>query len=135
MVGSKGMNRLQKVVLSLVLILLVVHLLYLDYAIVSLEKRIGDLESHQTFTIVLRSDPTRGCITFGRTGPACLYNGTVEVQWIAGEYELAAFSNIGYLFVSWNATGGILVLNPTSDPTTITVSGSGTLQANFSAIQ
>ena len=128
------MNRLEKVVLSLVLVLLVVDLLYVDYVIVSLEKRIGDLESNQKFTVVLRSDPTRGCITFAHTGPACLYNGTVEVEWIAGEYELAAFSNIGYFFVSWNVTGGILVLNPTSNATTITVSGSGTLQANFSAI-
>jgi hypothetical protein len=129
------MNRLQKVVLSLVLILLVVHLLYLDYTIVSLERRIGTLESRTTFTVVLRSDPTQGCITIAHTGPACLYNGTVEVQWNAGNYELAAFPNLGYLFVSWNATGGVLVPNPTSNPTTITVSGSGTLQANFSAIQ
>jgi hypothetical protein len=128
------MNRLEKAVLAIVLILMVVDLLYVNYAIVSLEKRIGNVESNQKFTIVLRSDPTRGCITFAHTGPACLYNGTVEVQWIAGEYELAAFSNIGYLFVSWNATGGILILNPTSNTTTIAVSGSGTIQANFNAM-
>lgn len=69
------------------------------------------------------------------TRPACAYNGTVEVQWKAGDYEMAAFPNLGYLFVSWTATGGVLVPYPTSNPTTITVRGSGTLQANFRAIQ
>ena len=86
------------------------------------------------FTIVLRSDPTQGCITIARTGPACAYNGTIEVQWSPGDYELDAFPNIGYRFVSWNASGDVFVQNPTTTPTTIIVIGSGTLQANFSAI-
>ncbi len=87
-----------------------------------------------TFTIVLRSDPTRGCITIAHSGHVCEYNGTTEVQWPEGNVELAAYPNLGYLFVSWNATGGIFIPNPTSDPETMTIIGPGTLQANFSAI-
>ena len=87
-----------------------------------------------TFRVVLRSDPTQGCITIARTGPNCAYNGTTEVQWSAGNYEMDAFPNLGYRFVSWNATGGVFVSSPTTAPTTIIVIGSGTLQADFSGI-
>jgi hypothetical protein len=94
----------------------------------------ADSQTQVTFTIVLRSDPTQGCITIAHTGPTCAYNGTTEVQWSAGDYEMAAFPNLGFRFVSWNASGGVFVPYPTTTPTTITVSGSGTLQANFSVI-
>ena len=87
-----------------------------------------------TFTIVLRSDPTKGCITIAHTGHVCEYNGTIEVQWSKGNYELAAYPNFGFLFVSWNATGGIFIANPTIDTQTMVITGPGTLQANFSAL-
>lgn len=88
-------------------------------------------QSQVTFTVVLSSDPTQGCITIARTSANCLYNGTTEVQWSPGDYELAAYPNLNHLFVSWNASGGVFVTNPTSDITTVMVMGPGTLQANF----
>jgi hypothetical protein len=65
----------------------------------------------------------------GRTSPS-----NVASIWVnAGAIPVSATANTGYKFSSWTATGSIALSSASSNSTTATVNGAGTVTANFSA--
>jgi hypothetical protein len=52
----------------------------------------------------------------------------------AGSISILANANAGYVFSSWSTSGSISISNPTANPTTAVVSGTGTITANFGGI-
>ena len=68
----------------------------------------------------------------GTISPSVAMNVWVD----AGDVSLYAMPNEGYEFSSWNATGAITLRSrsPSSNSTTATVNGAGTIIANFSAV-
>jgi hypothetical protein len=70
------------------------------------------------------SSPTSG----GSTNPT-------DSIWITqGSTSISATAAPGYRFTTWSVTGGITVASPTSQSTSATVSGAGTITANFETV-
>jgi List-Bact-rpt repeat protein/beta-propeller repeat-containing protein len=72
------------------------------------------------------------------SGSIIVFNGT---SYLNGQSTLAfgtssgtAVPPSGYVFSSWSTSGNVTVSNPTSNPTTVYVSGPGNLKANFTPI-
>ncbi len=64
------------------------------------------------------------------------FNGTTYMNGTTGDYEGGTFTvsatpPSGYNFAGWTATGGVSVASNTGNPTMGTITGPGTLQANF----
>ncbi|MCW4009298.1 MAG: hypothetical protein NWF05_01590, partial [Candidatus Bathyarchaeota archaeon] len=56
-------------------------------------------------------------------------------EWVnAGTLSISAVANSGYTFTSWTTTGAITVATASSAATTATISGSGTIVANFNPV-
>jgi len=70
------------------------------------------------------------------TGGTITVNGTTYSNGQTGSFPignatLTAVAPSGYAFTSWNSTGGISVSSPTASTTQVSVTGSGTLTAQF----
>jgi hypothetical protein len=71
--------------------------------------------------VIVTANPVAG----GVTTPS-------EATWMsAGTLDVSVLSNTGYTFNSWSNTAQITVSSPSSTTTTATVSGPGTITANF----
>ena len=56
-----------------------------------------------------------------------------DVSAAAGKYQVTFYAASGYVFDHWETTGDVTVANPTSNPATITITGTGTLKAIYKA--
>jgi len=98
----------------------------------------GNNESSESETYYLEPDPQR-TITFYTdpydVGEIELENSTYyygDSTLISdGAYDITATPDEYYAFSSWDVTGGISVYDPNSATTNITVTGDGTITANF----
>lgn len=61
------------------------------------------------------------------------YTGT-DVILVSGKYTIYGSAPSGYTFSSWAAAGNVIVTSPNSQTTVATVTGNGTLSANFGAV-
>ena len=82
-------------------------------------------------TVTFQTNPT--------TGGSISFNGTTYTNSQNGNYTyetvtISAQPPAGYMFNSWSSTGGISVASPGTSPTTATISGPGSLTANFTNI-
>ncbi len=82
-------------------------------------------------TVLFQTSPAVGSITFNGTD----YTNGQSGNFTYGTVPISAYpSNPNYVFSSWSSTDGITVASPTASATTATVSGPGTLKANFTTI-
>lgn len=90
----------------------------------------GTLQMNQTtsgYTVTFATSPTTtGSITFDGSP----YTNGQTTSKSSGTYNISASPGSGYIFTSWTTTGSLSVVNPSSANTTVTVSGTGTLQMN-----
>ncbi len=73
------------------------------------------------------------------SGGSIIFNSTTYTNgendnFALGNATATANAPMGFQFNSWNSTGGINVINAISNPTGVTVKGSGTLTAKFTAV-
>ena len=85
------------------------------------------LEYAQPATVSFQTSPVGGSLSF---------NGTTYSNGQSGSFNYAtvpisAHPPPGYFVTGWSSTGAIAVTNPNTNATTATISGSGTLTANF----
>ena len=83
------------------------------------------LESRQNDSLTLNL----GTMTFDGTS----YGLPNDVSKAAGSYSAQYFAALGYVFDHWENTSGISVSSTTTNSTTVTVSGDGTLRAVYKA--
>jgi len=81
--------------------------------------------------VTFQTNPSIGTIVF---------NGTIYMNGQNGNYtygNATATASLlpGYIFTSWTTTGNIVAATPTSNSTTVIISGPGTLKANFTPLQ
>jgi len=110
-----------------------------DYTVnIILYDQFGNSESTDSTTLFLEPDPQR-TITF-YTDPSdvgsivfdgATYNNGDTTMVSDGTYDISAFPDEYYAFENWTETGGLSVADPSSNETQITVSGDGTVTANF----
>jgi len=91
------------------------------------------------FTGVIKVEPTKysiyfytnpsnvGSITFSGT----TYTNGQSGSYAAGSYSVTANVPSGYIFTGWSTSGSVTVASSTSTSTTATVSGPGSITANF----
>lgn len=68
-----------------------------------------------------------GTITFDGTS----YSLPDDVSKAAGTYSAEYFADVGYVFDHWETSGAVFVSSSSDNPTTVTVSGDGTLKAVY----
>jgi len=77
--------------------------------------------------VTFQTSPGVGSIIFS----GVTYTNGQSGNYTSGEFTATAIVPSGHVFASWTASGGITVGSTTSNPTTVTVTGTGTLTANF----
>jgi hypothetical protein len=80
-----------------------------------------------TYTVNFYTSPPGGTITFNGN----IYSNGGSGSYQSGAYNITANAPFGYSFSSWGSSGGVSVTNPSSQSTTATVSGTGSLTATF----
>ncbi len=94
--------------------------------------------NYDQFVIKLHIPST---ITFNITplpGGSIIFNGTSYNDGMGGNYAngtvpISAHSSVGYVFGGWSVTGGISVANSSANSTMATITGPGSLTANFTS--
>ncbi len=79
-------------------------------------------------TITFQTSPAVGSLTFNGT----TYTNGQSGNFTYGSVPISAHPPPGYTFSSWITTGGITLASHITNPTTATITGPGTLTANFS---
>lgn len=87
--------------------------------------------SPERVTVALSTAPsTCGSISFQGSS----YSGSTGVSLSPGNYSISATACGGYSFAYWAISGGVSVANPASPSTTVTLTGTAGITANFSAV-
>ena len=82
------------------------------------------------YTLVFKTTAGRGSIVFN--GTAYFSGNTIQVQ--AGNYPISTAAKPNFAFGNWSYAGNITVASPNSQSTNVSVSGNGTITANFDAL-
>lgn len=80
--------------------------------------------------VTFYTNPVGGAITFNGTS----YTFGQSGNYTYGNATAQAIPPAGYVFSSWNTTGGVTVTGSTSNPTTAKITGPGTLTARYRTV-
>ncbi len=82
------------------------------------------------FSVLFNTSPAVGSIDFsGKT-----YTDGKTDNYTVGNYTVTANTPAGFLFTGWSSKGNITITGITSNPTTVGVTGAGTLTATFTLL-
>ncbi len=81
-------------------------------------------------TVGFQTSPAVGSITFNGTD----YTNGQSGNFTYGTVSISAHHPAGYAFSSWSTTGGVTVASPSTNATSATITGPGTLTADFTTI-
>ena len=82
------------------------------------------------YTLMFKTTAGTGSIVFN--GTAYFSGNTIQVQ--AGNYPISTAAKPNFAFGNWSYAGNITVASPNSQSTNVSVSGNGTITANFDAL-